>query len=64
MAAGNHGGLAELYDAHGGGPIYTLALRIVRDTSDAEEVVQEVFTQAWRQAGRYNPARATVGALS
>ncbi len=59
MAAGDHGALAELYDAHGG-PIYTLALRIVRDTSDAEEVVQEVFTQAWRQAGRYDPARATV----
>jgi RNA polymerase sigma-70 factor, ECF subfamily len=59
MAAGDHGALAELYDAHGG-PVYTLALRIVRDTSDAEEVVQEVFTQAWRQAGRYDPARATV----
>ena len=59
MADGDHGALAELYDAHGGA-VYTLALRIVRHPSDAEEVVQEVFTQAWRQAGRYDPARATV----
>lgn len=59
MAAGDHGALAELYDAHGGA-VYTLALRIVRQANDAEEVVQEVFTQAWRQAGRYDPARATV----
>lgn len=59
MAEGDHGALAELYDAHGG-TVYTLALRIVRQPSDAEEVVQEVFTQAWRQAGRYDPSRATV----
>ena len=59
MAQGDHGALAELYDAYGG-TVYTLALRIVRQTSDAEEVVQEVFTQAWRQADRYDPARATV----
>lgn len=59
MAEGDHGALAELYDAHGG-TVYTLALRIVRQTSDAEEVAQEVFTQAWRQAGRYDPSRATV----
>lgn len=59
MADGDHGALAELYDAHGTA-VYTLALRIVRQPGDAEEVVQEVFTQAWRQAGRYDPARATV----
>lgn len=59
MADGDAGALAELYDAHGTA-VYTLALRIVRQVRDAEEVVQEVFAQAWRQAGRYDPARATV----
>jgi RNA polymerase sigma-70 factor (ECF subfamily) len=59
MADGDSGALAELYDAHGG-TVYTLALRIVRQVRDAEEIVQEVFAQAWRQAGRYDPGRATV----
>ena len=59
MADGDSHALAELYDAHSGA-VYTLALRIVRQPRDAEEVVQEVFSQAWRQAARYDPSRATV----
>jgi RNA polymerase sigma-70 factor (ECF subfamily) len=59
MASGDATALAELYDLHAGG-IYTLALRIVGLRGDAEEVVQEVFTQAWRQAARYDAARASV----
>ena len=59
IAAGDSSGLAELYDAHGSA-VYTLARRILKHPGDAEEVVQEVFAQAWRQADRYDPARATV----
>ena len=59
MADGDTTALAELYDLHAG-VVYTLALRIVRQASDAEEVVQEVFTQAWRQATRYDATRASV----
>ena len=51
IADGDPTALAELYDAHGG-TVYTLALRIVRKVRDAEEIVQEVFAQAWRQAAR------------
>ena len=59
LASGDHEALGELYDRHGSS-VYALAVRIVSDRGDAEDIVQEVFSQAWRQVARYDPARATV----
>lgn len=59
VVGGDHGALGALYDLHGR-LVYTLALRIVGDPAEAEEVVQDVFLQVWRGAARYDKSRATV----
>jgi RNA polymerase sigma-70 factor, ECF subfamily len=58
LADGDTEALGTFYDAYAG-LVHGLALRILRDTTDAEDVVQEVFMQAWRQAARFDPARGT-----
>jgi RNA polymerase sigma-70 factor (ECF subfamily) len=59
LAMGDMDAAADLYDRHAA-QIYALARRIVRDDGDAQDVVQEVFSQAWRTAGRYESGRGSV----
>jgi RNA polymerase sigma-70 factor (ECF subfamily) len=58
-AAGDAASFTLLFDRHAG-RMKSLALRIVRAPEEAEDVVQEIFVQAWRQAGRFDPERGSV----
>jgi RNA polymerase sigma-70 factor (ECF subfamily) len=53
MMARDQRALAELYDRHAR-LLFGLLLRILRSRSDAEEVLQEVFVQAWTRTDTYN----------
>ena len=61
LVSGDQAALGELYDLHAG-LVNALALRILRDRAEAEEVVQEVFVQVWRQAARFDPERGSAQA--
>jgi RNA polymerase sigma-70 factor (ECF subfamily) len=60
-AAGSSDALADLYDRHAP-MVFGLASRITGRQEDAEEVVQDVFAQIWKQAARYEGGRGTVAA--
>ncbi|MFL5893675.1 MAG: RNA polymerase sigma factor [Thermoleophilaceae bacterium] len=41
-------------------PVFGLALTVLQDRGAAEDVAQEVFVRAWRNAGGYDPRRGAV----
>jgi RNA polymerase sigma-70 factor (ECF subfamily) len=51
--------VARLYDRHAA-RLLGLAYRILGETGEAEEVVQEVFLYAWRAAATFDPSRGSV----
>jgi RNA polymerase sigma factor (sigma-70 family) len=42
-----------------GGIVWSIVRRYVRESAEAEDVVQEVFTEVWKKAGSFDPAIAS-----
>jgi RNA polymerase sigma-70 factor, ECF subfamily len=55
---GDQGAFAQLYDLTAA-RVHGLALRVVRDPAQAEEVTQEAFLEIWRTASRFDPDRGS-----
>jgi len=58
---GDATGLGLLYDRYGG-LAFALAVRVLGDRLAAEEVVQDVFVNAWRAAAQFDSERGSVRA--
>jgi RNA polymerase sigma-70 factor (ECF subfamily) len=59
MAASNHDALAILFDRYQR-LVLSVALKIVKDVGEAEEVMQGVFFELYRAACRFDSSRGTV----
>jgi RNA polymerase sigma-70 factor, ECF subfamily len=59
IAAGDRSGLATLYDRYA--PILLgLAMRILRDRRESEDLLHDVFLEVWRSARDYDRSRGKV----
>jgi RNA polymerase sigma-70 factor (ECF subfamily) len=56
IRAGDQSAMADLYDRYSG-VVYGVALRVLASTTGAEDVVQEVFLQLWRNPQAFNADR-------
>jgi RNA polymerase sigma-70 factor (ECF subfamily) len=59
IAGGDHGAIEILYERYKS-MTFALALRITGDAALAEDVVQDAFIGAWRNAARYEQGRGSV----
>jgi RNA polymerase sigma-70 factor (ECF subfamily) len=57
-AAQDREAFSQLYDRFST-LVFSLAMRMLRAQSDAEDLLQEVFIQVWRQAANYSPERGS-----
>ncbi len=61
LRAGDQQAMSELYDRYGK-VVYAVALRVLQDTAAAEDVLQDVFLQLWRNPGAFDASRGSLAA--
>lgn len=58
IAAGDPDAVQDCLKAYGG-LVWSLARRMLRNSDDAEDAVQEIFLDVWKNAGRFDPTQSS-----
>jgi RNA polymerase sigma-70 factor, ECF subfamily len=61
IRSGEPSAMAALYDRFSS-VVYSVALRVLGDTGAAEDILQEVFLQLWRNPASFDASRGSLGA--
>ncbi len=61
IRSGDQSAMAALYDRYSS-IVYSVALRVLQDTGAAEDVLQDIFMQLWRQPTAFDASRGNMGA--
>jgi RNA polymerase sigma-70 factor (ECF subfamily) len=59
IRSGDQQAMAELYDRYSS-VVYAVALRVLSDTAAAEDVLQEIFMQVWRNPAAFESGRGNL----
>jgi RNA polymerase sigma-70 factor (ECF subfamily) len=59
IRSGNQDAMAQLYDRYSS-VVYAVALRVLADAAAAEDVLQDVFMQLWRNPGAFDASRGNL----
>ena len=59
IAQGDQFAFSALYDRLSG-PLYSMAIKMLGDASEAEDALQEACLQIWRRSATYDPQRSSV----
>jgi RNA polymerase sigma-70 factor (ECF subfamily) len=61
VKGGDQQAMTELFDQYSG-MVYSVALRVLKDPGQAEDVMQEIFFQVWRNPSAFVSGRGSLGA--
>lgn len=61
IRAGDQQAMSELYDRYGK-VVYAVALRVLQDAAGAEDILQDVFLQLWRNPDAFDASRGSLAA--
>src|SRR5271154_6716758 len=61
IRAGDQQAMSELYDRYGK-VVYAVSLRVLQDAAAAEDVLQDVFLQLWRNPDAFDASRGSLAA--